>query len=163
MVLGTTALATGALWVASAGLAFAEKGVHFDPDSPAGKEYALPLDQARDEATGGGNPEGTGREEESGESAPLFGEGLSRGPGEAAAVRGSGGTEGGDEPPPGGPGGDRGPGEIDTGGGVGAAATLGYDDDGYSLLSGALLVIVIALLGVGLGFGLRGLQRIRPS
>lgn len=49
------------------------KEVFFDPDSPAGKEYALPLDQARDEAAGVGKSDGP-----AGEKAPLFGEGVSK-------------------------------------------------------------------------------------
>jgi len=32
--------------------AAAERGVHVDPDSPAGKEYAIPLEQARSDAGG---------------------------------------------------------------------------------------------------------------
>lgn len=46
-----------------------EDGVFVDPDSPAGKEYAIPLDEARREATGGedGTP---------GSAPPLFGEGV---------------------------------------------------------------------------------------
>src|SRR5262245_47020620 len=58
----------------------AERGVHIDPGSPAGKEYALPLDQARRDAAppgaghsggaggGGGDSAGSG-------GAPLFGTG----------------------------------------------------------------------------------------
>src|SRR3954469_3314415 len=54
--------------------AAAEPGVHVDPGSPAGKEYALPLDQAKRDAGAGtgqaGRPGGS-----SGRSA-LFGEGI---------------------------------------------------------------------------------------
>jgi hypothetical protein len=51
--------------------------VHFDSQSPAGKEYALPLPQARSEALGAGAPA----------DAPLFGVGIS-GPKEAAGKEG---------------------------------------------------------------------------
>jgi hypothetical protein len=44
-----------------------EDGVFVDPDSPAGKEYAIPLEEARRHGAGGGAP-GTGQ--------PLFGAGI---------------------------------------------------------------------------------------
>ena len=74
----------GTLLAVSAGLALAfvgggggvataqEDGVFVDPDSPAGKEYALPLDTARREAQGGGGSQAAG------DDAPaLFGAGIS--------------------------------------------------------------------------------------
>ncbi len=61
--------------------ASAQEPARPDPDSPAGVEYQLPLDQARREASpngggGGGSepPSGGG----SGNPAPLFGAGISR-------------------------------------------------------------------------------------
>jgi hypothetical protein len=64
-----------AFFGANAGQGVAQDdGVHVDPKSPAGKEYALPLDQARRDAAGGDAP-GRG----SGDSAPLFGAGISKG------------------------------------------------------------------------------------
>jgi hypothetical protein len=154
---------TGLIGIAVAGLgapgtALAANGVHFDPDSPAGKEYAVPVDEARNEGTGGGGSEGTGPDQESGESAPLFGEGLSRGPGDSAAAPGDGtrpegeGRRDGQSGPANGSSND-----------FGASGGLSDGGDGYSLLTGALLVGALALLGVGLGLGLRGLQRPRPS
>jgi hypothetical protein len=57
--------------------ASADPGVHVDPDTPAGKEYALPLDEARKEATGdSGGPAPPAGEEP--EAAPLFGAGVDR-------------------------------------------------------------------------------------
>lgn len=56
-----------------------EEGVFFDPDTPAGKEYAIPLDQARRDAGGGGL---AGRENEAG-GQPLFGVGIQRAEGDA--------------------------------------------------------------------------------
>ena len=52
-----------------------EEGVFVDPDSPAGKEYAIPFEAARR----GVAPERDGRT-----SPPLFGEGVSDGGGSAA-------------------------------------------------------------------------------
>lgn len=60
--------------------------VHFDPDSPAGKEYALPLPQARNEALGG---EGIGDRPPS--EATLFGVGIG-GSGDGGAGQGDGGS-----------------------------------------------------------------------
>jgi hypothetical protein len=63
-----------------------EDGVFVDPDSPAGKEYAIPLQEARRQAAGergegGGNPS-------SGQ--PLFGEGINRAEGSASGSNGGG-------------------------------------------------------------------------
>lgn len=44
-----------------------------DPDSPAGTEYQLPTDRAREEARGGRTSTDTGA---AGAAAPLFGEGV---------------------------------------------------------------------------------------
>lgn len=48
-----------------------EEGVTVDPGSPSGKEYALPIDKARRDATGGG-----GRSSTPGRPTPAFGEGV---------------------------------------------------------------------------------------
>jgi hypothetical protein len=73
------------------GAAAQDEGVFFDPGSPAGKEYAIPLEQARREAAGGGRPDGSatlGRGPAAGggaiagggagRAAPLFGAGISQ-------------------------------------------------------------------------------------
>jgi hypothetical protein len=140
----------------------AADGVHFDPDSPAGKEYALPLDQARNEAAGDKSPEGTGSDEESGESAPLFGEGVSGGTADDAdseGEEGSGGEGQRARPDDRGAGGPRGQGER-TGGELGDLADA---DDGYPLIAGVGLAALILLAGLGLGLGLRSLQRLRAG
>ena len=46
-----------------------EPGVRYDSDSPAGKEYALPLEQARSQGT-----DNAGKKDR----APLFGEGIEK-------------------------------------------------------------------------------------
>ena len=69
-----------------------EPGVHVDPGSPAGKEYAIPLDQARNDALppGGGHAGGGGGAPGSGAS-PLFGAGVvSRRSSGSAGVRSRG-------------------------------------------------------------------------
>jgi hypothetical protein len=60
-----------------------EPGVHVDPDSPSGKEYAIPLEGARRDASGGGTAGdssggegGGGGVSSSSSAAPLFGEGI---------------------------------------------------------------------------------------
>jgi hypothetical protein len=75
---------------AACGAAAAEPGVHVDPNSPPGKEYALPLESARSDAAGGTatrgtttapSPNGGSGGEASGANAattPLFGEGITR-------------------------------------------------------------------------------------
>lgn len=54
-----------------------------DPDSPAGTEYELPLDRARQEAGGGGSGGSSGSSGSRGttDEAPLFGEGVASGAG----------------------------------------------------------------------------------
>jgi hypothetical protein len=68
-----------------------EDGVHVDPDSPTGKEYAFPLAQAREDNSGSRSE----RAPTTPEQPPLFGEGVtpSRGgsgsPGRARPSRGA--------------------------------------------------------------------------
>jgi hypothetical protein len=64
-----------------------EPGVTIDPNSPAGAEYALPLDDARD--TGAGGPRSSGQD------SPTFGVGIER-PQGAQGNAGSGGAAAGD-------------------------------------------------------------------
>jgi hypothetical protein len=61
------------LMVNATGVAAAqEDGVHYDPDSPAGKEYALPLDRARAQ----GDVRATRSADDA--DAGLFGQGISK-------------------------------------------------------------------------------------
>lgn len=128
--------------------AAAQDGVHFDPDSPAGKEYALPLDQAREEASGGGS------DGASGERAPLFGAGIagrnsgSEGtPGRDGEVSGQGETAEADTP------GSRA--SIRSGREVRLAAV----GNGFPLMRGVWMAAAIMLLGGALALVFRGLQR----
>lgn len=121
--------------------------VHFDPDSPAGKEYALPLDQAREEAAGVGKSDGP-----AGEKAPLFGEGVT--PRSEAPDSGDVTSEERRESDNGG--GAPADGTGSPGSGGGAASLLGATpDSSYPLSSGLLLIAAILLVGVGLGLGLK--------
>src|SRR3954453_3633966 len=78
------ALVAFAWTLAAAGaVAAQEPGVHVDPDSPAGKEYAIPLDFHRAAAVGRDAVEGVAQ--------PLFGVGITPA---AAGARGSRGDRG---------------------------------------------------------------------
>lgn len=65
-----------------------EDGVHYDPDSPAGHEYAVPTDTARRDASGSkeSGPDGIARRmaPRGRRSAPLFGVGIKRREGQQA-------------------------------------------------------------------------------
>ncbi len=138
-----------AVFFALAGPAAASE-VHFDPESPAGKEYGLPLDQARNEAAGGESAE-------SAAEAPLFGAGVSSGgsgtgqqgpEGHSAADHGKR-AGGGREAEPGGSGG--------TGRQPQSAPSSSQDDSGasFGLGGAALFVLGIVLLAVLAGIALR--------
>jgi hypothetical protein len=92
---GCAALATVA---GTPGLALAQgEGVHVDPNSPAGKEYALPLEEARRNAA----PSGQGSAGATDSGNPLFGAGITRdgsdrGEDLAAGAGGGGNGESGD-------------------------------------------------------------------
>jgi len=97
----------GTLGVPGAALA-QEPGVHFDPGSPAGKEYAIPLAEGRAEGAGTRNqraaadvPFGVGIKPPGGGDRPggdgLGGRSGGRGPGDGGGPAGSG-TTGGDGP-----------------------------------------------------------------
>ena len=138
--------------------------VHFDPESPAGKEYALPLQQARNEAlgtSGGENAPGGGGS--AGAAAPLFGVGVSGrgkgggpGPGAAGAARTGGGSKAAGR----GHGSENGKTSPESSGNpsAGAASSASYSDG-----QGLLLLAGILILGAVIGLGLRGLVRQRPA
>lgn len=112
-------------------------GVHFDPDSPAGKEYALPLDQARDEAAGVGKSDGP-----AGEKAPLFGEGVTKGGGSAEPGPSGGGPQGGS--PATGTGTEE---RAEQRAEIAAATAISSSDGGYALSSAILWVAALLALG----------------
>jgi hypothetical protein len=130
-------------------------GVHFDPDSPAGKEYALPLERAREEAAGTGTQ---GESGSSGEGAPLFGAGVSgSGPRSGGA---GGGAAGGGSPTAG----------AESGSGQGGKArahpnsrpaltniALAKTGDSFSLAAGVAIIVAILLAAAIVGLVLRRL------
>jgi hypothetical protein len=61
----------------------AQDGIFVDPDTPAGKEYAIPLDQARQEAVGESSGTRISAGSAQASAGALFGEGIRR-------VRGAG-------------------------------------------------------------------------
>ena len=63
---------------ASAGAA--EPGVHVDPGSPAGKEYAIPIERARREASGGTKIDSGAPSTQAVGQVPLFGQGIKPAP-----------------------------------------------------------------------------------
>jgi hypothetical protein len=150
MVLAGVVLATLS-GLAAPGAQAVAGGVHFDPNSPAGKEYALPLAQARNEATGGGQAD-----EASGTSAQLFGAGIAgRGPGaggiplqraEKGTPRASQQTQR--------------PRRRKSVEKIRLGAHLSGIGGSYPVTDSAAIVAMIVLLGGGFGLALRALQRV---
>jgi hypothetical protein len=149
-------------------------GVFVDPDSPAGTEYAIPLEEARRHGAPGAEPRPGGGNADP----PLFGEGITRAPGASAAEGGSArsgggsaGAAGGSEGTggKGGRGGDRGAAKAADGEVLGAqetershrgsvaveAAAQGGSD---ALLTAGIAGTVLAV-GLLVGFGLRRVLR----
>jgi hypothetical protein len=147
-------------------------GVFVDPESPAGKEYAIPLEEARRHGAPDARP-GPG----SGDAGPpLFGYGIQRAPGGSGAGGGSAGDgsagsgDSGDADGAAGRGGDRGAGKEADGEVLGAeesaregradsmaieAAAQGGSD---ALLTAGIAGAVLAV-GLLVGFGLRRVLR----
>jgi hypothetical protein len=57
-----------------------ERGVHVDPGSPAGKEYAIPIERARREASGGSKISSGNTSTQAAAPVPLFGQGIKPAP-----------------------------------------------------------------------------------
>lgn len=134
----------------------ADEGVIFDPpdrDSPAGKEYAIPVDQARRDAAGGVAPGSRGGPTGGQGAAPLFGEGVSRKARDRSRSQS------------GGPGGGRssrlapaGPGAVDDAARAGSpplARELANDEGGGAARTAVGIVVVVLLTGGLLGWALR--------
>jgi hypothetical protein len=127
--------------------------VNFDPDSPAGKEYALPLPQARNEALGD-----EGIKDRPPSQATLFGVGI--------GGSGGGGSQGGGTPEsPGRTEGNRG---VDGSGANPSGKpqsgnpkpNLADQGSSYSLCTAIALVGGILLIALALGLALRALARV---
>ena len=142
-------------------------GVFVDPDSPAGTEYRIPLEDARRHGAPDAGPRRGGGQADP----PLFGQGITPRPGGSAAGGGSDGSAGIAEPNGSGePGDDRGARKAADGEGVEALETARDRRRGSMAIeaaarggSDALLTAGIAgtVLAVGLlvGFGLRRVLR----
>ena len=119
-----------------------------DPNSPAGVEYQIPLDQARDDAAGGGKGEAGGDK-----APPLFGSCVTEGPSKPApgASPGSIRTTG-----------KQGPGGAREGGGRVASAPA--TSEGGSGASVSLIAAAVLIAGGALGLGMRrGMGRTRSA
>ena len=160
--LGVVALAIGCPLVATQAAAGLEPGVHVDPGSPAAKEYALPLNQARQ--TGSASPSQPGAE------GSLFGAGIKPpGAGGGGHTPGAGGTHtGGGSAAAGGTSATSGASASSGGEAALSAAALratraqGPTGDGslLALLGGGVAVLVLGGFG---GTVLRHNRRPRPS
>jgi hypothetical protein len=136
-----------------------DDGVSVDPDSPAGVEYAVPLDQARRDATGtaGGGSAGTDHGQ------PLFGVGIERasaGSGGGGGAKGSGGSgrsagTGGSS----GGGTQAGAGEAGRNGASAAAIEVAASGGSSTGLLSAGIAVAGLLLGLLGGLGLRRVLR----
>jgi hypothetical protein len=153
-----------AVGLALPGAAMAQSGAIPDPNSPAGKEYALPLDQGRGQGMGGSHGGGTGSHgggpgSHGGSSGarPLFGAGIGP-PGHhhARSSAGRGGTSV--------------PGSTADGTGTGGSADAGTGSvlgarTAYHRHSGGqptLLVLLVLLGGAMLAGGFRLVGRRSP-
>jgi hypothetical protein len=82
-------LAVGVCLLAAPSAGATPPGLHVDPASPGGKEYAIPLDQARDDASGGG---GGSQSSGGGSGSHLFGVGVGGSDGGSSGSAGTGGS-----------------------------------------------------------------------
>lgn len=173
-------IAVGICLVAAPSARATPPGVHVDPSSPGGKEYAIPLDQARQDASGGapssdGNSGGGG----SSSGSHLFGVGVGSPGGGSGSGTGSGGSGSSGS----GSGGSR-SGSGSGSGGSGAAGA-GKSGSGVAATAGRLSALNVAaanpeagpqaplmvlgasagvvLAGVGLGLALRRRRATGPD
>ena len=131
-----------------------EDGVFVDPDSPAGKEYAVPLEEARRNSRGRDGEEG-GRSGATEYRSDAFGDGIDKGDGRGSGSNGDGRRGGSDGRSGTGRDGAEGDASEDaerTSESTAAAAASGDDDDSDGGgLSGGALTVILLLLVVGGG------------
>jgi hypothetical protein len=133
------ALALAIAGVAGTADAVAKGEVFFDPGSPAGKEYALPVPKARSDASGGG------RSSSAESNPPLFGVGVSPGGGPGGGP--SGGPDGGSD------------GSPSLRGKSSQAAALSPGGGGFMNGTALAIAAAVLVLGAGLGVAARRIQR----
>ena len=110
------------------GAAFAQDpGVHFDPGSPAGKEYAIPLTEGR--------AEGSGTTNQRAAADTPFGAGINP-PGGGGGTESGGGTDGGGDGGPTGSGAPRGEGQGDPNGRAENSPSAGRGGEGAAERAG---------------------------
>jgi hypothetical protein len=131
-----------------------DDGVYVDPDSPTSKEYAVPAEEARRDASGGasggssaGGSDGGG----GGAEAPLFGEGVD----EESGKDGSAGSGGNAESDKAGAMDSASPSSVDSEN-TGNITTADDDDGGLStgVVTGGIALVVL-LVGGGLAYALK--------
>ena len=132
-------IVTCALWLPA--VAAGQESPRLDPDSPAGVEYQLPLDRAREDAAG----EGKGKSGE-GKSPPLFGSGVTEP--EAKPPTASGASSDGS----GSAAGERSPGEAPA---RKTAKTVPATSEGGAGASVSLIAAAVLIVGGALGLGMR--------
>lgn len=124
-------------------LATGQERARPDPDSPAGVEYQLPLDQAREDAAGEGAGEGKRGRGES-KPPPLFGSGVTetQSPPAAGSSNGSASAAG-----------ERSSGEARAG--ERRAAAIPATSEGGPGASVSLIAAAVLIVGGVLGLGMR--------
>jgi hypothetical protein len=133
---GLSAVALSLAGFAGPERAGAKGEVFFDPSSPAGKEYALPVPRARSEASGGGESRAADS------NPPLFGVGVGTGGGDAG---GAGGSKAGASS------------KLDSG--SVQAGDLVSGDGGFINGTAVALAAAVLVLGAGVGIAVRRMQR----
>lgn len=139
----------------------AQDGVVIDPDSPAGKEYALPIEQARRDASAG-KPTGAGAAGVTSQAGsatrtggtPLFGTGISN-----ARYRQKGANRQGD---PGRDGSSPGRGNTTSGSAAGPSSGSGVAQGSVSGSTRLWILVAggaVLVLGAAAGLGMRRIDR----
>ena len=131
-----------------------EDGVFVDPDSPTSKEYAVPTEEARRDASGGASGGSSAGGSDGGAEAPLFGVGVD----DSKSGEGSGddsGTDGGSADRGTAGGTDGSSVDAENAGNVGVSSA-GGDDGGLStgLVTGGIALLVL-LIGGGIAYALK--------
>jgi hypothetical protein len=136
--------------LATSATAYAEPGLTVDPQSPAGVEYAVPLDQGRGHgggSGGAGDSGGTGSAG-GGDSSGLFGKGISAAAGNRAGKPSANGSR-----KPAGRARGKKRKSSPAGGGKAAVVAPVNASASYST-SGPVVGLIAAILLAGCGFGL---------
>ena len=140
--------------VLPSGASAQEDGVFVDPEGPAGKEYAIPLDQARRQGSARGGAGRGGVEPGAPGSAPLFGEGVSRAGTRGRSRGGDSGGSGGEDGRDGRSGGRGG----EAGGDARFPTAAALDTEGSGASAGVVtggVALAVVLIGLLLGLALR--------